>query len=103
MSEWNNIVDTGNDPLGRPLNHMTKIKLPFLVGKLYPMVGNTQGGPKHNEHSQVLDSFNNPIDSVYAVGEIGSWWSHLYLSSGNWSETFIRSKQAIKHIKNSLN
>ena len=66
------------------------------------MIANTQGGPQRNHYSQVLDSFGVPIPNIYSVGEIGSWWSHLYLSSGNWAEALIGSKIAIKHISEDI-
>ena len=58
LNDWNKIVDTKDDTLGRPIIGNEQIQdAPYYVGKLYPVVGNTQGGPKTNHHRQVLDAF----------------------------------------------
>lgn len=103
LNKWNQSVDDGNDDLGRPKHSLRKLSPWYFVAEVYPMIGNTHGGPKHNINSQVLDSFDQPINNVYAIGELGAWWSWIYLASGNFSECFIGAKQAIMHIKKSYN
>jgi len=62
-------------------------KGPFYALKMYPGGPNTQGGPKRNEKSQVVDSNGNPIPHLYASGELGSVYGFLYpTGGGNLSE-----------------
>lgn len=95
-----NIIGCDVDTIKKSIGD--KLEAPFLVGEVFPMIANTQGGPKRNEHGQVLDSYESPIPDIYSVGEIGSWWSHLYLTSGNWAEALIGSKAVVQHISRRL-
>jgi succinate dehydrogenase/fumarate reductase flavoprotein subunit len=49
---------------------------------MYPGGPNTQGGPKRNEKSQVVDSNGEPIPHLYAAGELGSVYGFLYPTGG---------------------
>ena len=55
---------------------------PYYALKMYPGGPNTQGGPKRNAKSQVLDFDGNPIPRLYTAGELGSIYSFLYPASG---------------------
>jgi predicted oxidoreductase len=57
-------------------------------------VSNTQGGPAHDERQRVLDAFGDPIPGLYAAGELGSVFGHLYMSGGNLAECFIGGRIA---------
>jgi len=37
----------------------------------------------------VIDAFGAPIPRLYAAGELGSAFGHLYISGGNLAECFI--------------
>lgn len=87
ISQWNEIVRRGKDPLRRPPGTMIPIKVPpFYAAPVWPIISNTQGGPQHNTKQQVIDAFGEPISRLYATGELGSFWSNIYLLAGNLGE-----------------
>ena len=45
--------------------------------------------PVHDAEQRVLDPFGAPIPGLFAAGECGSAFGHLYLSGGNLAECFI--------------
>jgi predicted oxidoreductase len=67
---------------------------PFYAAQLWPVVSNTQGGPRHDEKQRVVDAFGAPIPRLYAAGELGSVFGHLYMSGGNLAECFIGGRMA---------
>ncbi|MFC2057290.1 FAD-binding protein, partial [Chloroflexota bacterium] len=56
---------------------------PYYAIKVWPLITNTQGGPVHNAKQQVLDSFGKSIPRLYAIGELGSMFGHVYGGGGN--------------------
>ncbi len=99
IGRWNEAVRTMHDTdFGRQPETMVAIeKPPFYVGRVRPLVINTQGGPRHNEHQQVLDPFGAPIPRLYAAGELGSVFGHLYMSGGNLTECVVGGWIAGRH------
>ncbi len=70
---------------------------PFYGAELnLPMV-NTQGGPKHNAKSQVVDRDGKPIPRLYAAGELGSLYHMGYNTYGNFAEALIFGRIAGKN------
>lgn len=61
---------------------------PFYATELCEPIINTQGGPKHNAWSQVLDRNDRPIPRLYAAGELGSFFYPLYEGASNVPEAF---------------
>ena len=96
LADWNQACATGHDPeFGRPPSSMIPVaKPPFFWGEVWPVVSNTQGGPAHDERQRVLDAFGEPIPGLYAAGELGSVFGHLYMSGGNLAECFIGGRIA---------
>lgn len=95
ISRWNDNVRAGKDPLYRPEGTMMPIQVPpFYAVPVWPIISNTQGGPVHNARQQIMDAFGQPIPHLYAAGELGSFWSHLYLLAGNLSECLISGRIA---------
>jgi len=95
VSEWNECVDRGSDPLMRPPQTMAPLKTPpFYAAQVWPIITNTQGGPMHNGKQQVLDVRLKPIPRLYAVGELGSFFAHLYQLGGNLGETISSGRIA---------
>ncbi|MBI4317022.1 MAG: FAD-binding protein [Chloroflexi bacterium] len=87
VNDWNRCVEGGQDPFHRPPGTMKAIaKPPFYAAAVWPIISNTQGGPVHNARQQVIDSFGQPIPHLYAVGELGSFFGHLYELGGNLGE-----------------
>jgi succinate dehydrogenase/fumarate reductase flavoprotein subunit len=72
-------------PLGTP---------PYYTTALWPMVGNTQGGPVHDARNRILNPFGEVIEGLYEAGELGSVFGHLYLSGGNLAECFAGGRLA---------
>lgn len=99
VERWNEAVRNKCDAdLGRRPETMVAIEQPpFYFGRVRPLVINTQGGPRHNKHQQVLDPFGAPIPGLYAVGELGSLFGHLYMSGGNLAECVIGGWTAGRH------
>ena len=96
LDRWNNAVETGEDEdFRRPKETMVKVeKPPFLVGEIWPVVSNTQGGPRHDTQQRIVNPFGEPIPRLYEAGELGSIWGYLYLGGGNLSECFITGRIA---------
>jgi succinate dehydrogenase/fumarate reductase flavoprotein subunit len=91
IARWNALCDAGDDAdFGRPPGTMMRIDSPpYVWGQVWPTVSNTQGGPVHNATQQILDIAGAPIPRLYAAGELGSSYGHLYLSGGNIAECFV--------------
>ena len=91
IDRWNALYDEGCDSdFGRPYGTMTRIDTPpYVFGAVYPTVSNTQGGPVHDARQRVIDVSGKPIPRLYAAGELGSSFGHLYLSGGNIVECFV--------------
>jgi succinate dehydrogenase/fumarate reductase flavoprotein subunit len=96
LDRWNTACAAGADPdFGRQRATMMPIaKPPFLFGQVWPIVANTQGGPVHDIRQRILNPFGEPIPGLYAAGELGSVFGHLYMSGGNLAECFIGGRVA---------
>lgn len=96
LDRWNASCARQHDPdFARPGVTMVPVaKPPFLVGEIWPVVSNTQGGPVRNIRAQVLNPYGEPIPRLYEAGELGSIWGFLYLAAGNLSECFISGRVA---------
>lgn len=99
IADWNDACLARHDPaFGRQPDTMVAIRTPpFYFAHIYPVVINTQGGPVHNVHQQVLNPFGEPIARLYAAGELGSKFGHLYLGGGNLAECFVGGWTAARH------
>ncbi len=91
LARWNAAAAAGEDrDWGRPPRSMMPIVAPpFAYGAVHPVVSNTQGGPVHDERQRVLRPDGAPIPGLYAAGELGSVFGHLYMSGGNIAECFV--------------
>ncbi len=91
LARWNAAAAAGEDrDWGRPPRSMMPILAPpFAYGAVHPIVSNTQGGPVHDERQRVLRPDGQPIPGLYAAGELGSVFGHLYMSGGNIAECFV--------------
>jgi predicted oxidoreductase len=87
VQSWNRTCESGVDhefgrrrmlnPFGQP---------PYYAMELSPTMLNTQGGPRRNEHAQIVRPDGTPIPRLYSAGELGSIYSHLYQGTGNIGE-----------------
>jgi succinate dehydrogenase/fumarate reductase flavoprotein subunit len=90
IAAWNAACAAGHDArFGRPAGSLHPLAPPFFVARVQPVVSNTQGGPVHDAGQRVLDAFGAPIPGLWAAGECGSAFGHLYMSGGNLAECFI--------------
>ncbi len=105
VNRWNESCTAGNDPdYGRPQTSMMPVNHgPFYAAKMWPLVSNTWGGPVHNATQQILDPFGEPIAGLWAAGELGSVFGHLYLSGGNLAECFIGGRIAGEQASSARN
>lgn len=96
LTSWNQACARQNDPqFGRPPSSMMALaEPPFYAAQLWPVVSNTQGGPRHDERQRIVDVFGAAIPRLYAAGELGSVFGHLYMSGGNLAECFIGGRIA---------
>ena len=69
---------------------------PFYAIEMGMGIINTQGGPKHNEHNQTLDTNNEVIGRLYNVGELGSLNGGNY-TLGNIAEALTTGHFAMLH------
>ncbi len=89
IEEYNGFCDAKKDQRfdREPGTLIPAKKGPFYALRMYPGGPNTQGGPKRNAKSQVVDSNGNAIPHLYAAGELGSVYGFLYpTGGGNLSE-----------------
>ena len=89
VTKWNGYVRSGQDlDFGRPGGTMfAPIEVPpYYAMEVWPIIVNTQGGPEHNAKQQVLHVSGKPIPRLYAVGELGSMFGHIYELGGNLGE-----------------
>jgi succinate dehydrogenase/fumarate reductase flavoprotein subunit len=96
VARWNAMCDGGADEdFGRPAGSMMRIAAPpFYGAPVWATVSNTQGGPVHDAAQRIIDAFGEPIPRLYAAGELGSSFGHLYLSGGNIAECFVTGRIA---------
>jgi succinate dehydrogenase/fumarate reductase flavoprotein subunit len=50
--------------------------------------------PVHNAKQQIIDQFGDAIARLYAAGEMGSSFGHLYMSGSNITECFVNGRIA---------
>jgi len=96
LDHWNECCAREEDPeFGRLPGSFVPIRTaPFYTAEIWPVVSNTQGGPVHNARQQVINAEGQPICRLYAAGELGSAFGHLYMSGSNIAECFINGEVA---------
>jgi len=96
IDDWNAGCDAGRDAaFGRRAETMVPLREgPFYAASLWPVVINTQGGPVHDAEQHVLDPFGAPIPRLYAAGELGSVFGHIYMAGGNLAECIVGGRVA---------
>lgn len=98
VAAWNESHEAGADPLGRPFASMAPLHTPpFYCGQMWPVVSNTQGGPRHDASQRVLNPYGEAIAGLYVAGELGSIWGSLYTAGCNLTECFVTGRIAGEH------
>jgi predicted oxidoreductase len=67
---------------------------PFYAMEAWPTITNTQGGPEHDEQQRILNYKGKPVPRLYAAGELGSMFGHLYELGGNIGEAITSGRIA---------
>jgi len=88
IQKYNNYSQHGSDAeFGRAPTSMSPIVSPPYYGtELCMNIINTHGGPVHNAAAQVIGIDDKPIPRLYAAGELGSFFGHLYQGGSNFPE-----------------
>jgi succinate dehydrogenase/fumarate reductase flavoprotein subunit len=90
LDAWNAACHAGADRHhGRPASSLHPLAPPFFTAAVEPVVSNTQGGPVHDAEQRVLRPDGSAIAGLYAAGECGSAFGHLYMSGGNLAECCV--------------
>ena len=99
IEKYNESCKASNDTeFGRPRELLQAIEgPPYYAMPLWPILFNTQGGPRRDKEARVLDPDGKPIPRLYAAGEFGSIWGFLYQTSTNFSETIVFGRIAGKN------
>ena len=84
VDTYNRYCSQGKDPEfnRRPATLVPLGKRPFYACRLWPGGSNTQGGPRRNACSQIVNTDGGPIPGLYGGGELGSVYGMLYPSGG---------------------
>ncbi len=98
ITRYNQFCRAGKDEdFGRPKEDLRPLEPPFFAIQLWPALINTQGGPRRDKESRVLDPDGKPIPRLYAAGELGSIWGYLYQGAGNIGEALVFGRIAGKN------
>jgi len=96
LSTYNENCKNGRDPeFGRAPETLKPIEgPPYYAMELTLSIINTQGGPRRDTESRVLDPDGLPIPRLYAAGELGSIWGFKYQTSTNIAEALVYGRIA---------
>ena len=84
ITEYNAACARGQpDEFGRPPESLVPLDTPpFYCVTLWPGGSNTTGGPRRDEHARVVDALGQPIEGLFAAGELGQVSGLLYAADG---------------------
>lgn len=96
VTDFNHFAETGKD---YAFDRAPESMRAFSDGPYYALalthdVLNTQGGPRRNSRSEILDANQNPIPHLYGAGELGGICANQYQGGGNLAECLIFGKIA---------
>ncbi|MBP1723746.1 MAG: fumarate reductase/succinate dehydrogenase flavoprotein domain protein, partial [Deltaproteobacteria bacterium] len=98
LARFNHLCKAGKDEdFGRPREDLRALEAPFYAIQLWPSLINTQGGPRRDKESRLLDPDGKPIPRLYAAGELGSIWGFLYQGACNIGEALVFGRIAGKN------
>jgi succinate dehydrogenase/fumarate reductase flavoprotein subunit len=97
-----NAASGAPDPLGRPAAlRRPLVSAPFYGVQVWPVLLNTQGGPRRDPQCRVVDPAGKPIPGLYSAGELGSMFAAYYPGGGNVTEALatglIAGREAATH------
>jgi succinate dehydrogenase/fumarate reductase flavoprotein subunit len=98
ITGYNRSCKAGKDEyFGRAREDLRDLNPPLYAIQLWPALINTQGGPRRDKESRVLDPEGKPIPRLYAAGELGSIWGYLYQGACNIGEGLVFGRIAGKN------
>jgi len=98
IERYNGYCRAGKDAdFGRAKEDLRVLEPPLYAIQLWPALINTQGGPRRDKESRVLDPEGQPIRRLYAAGELGSIWGYLYQGACNIGEGLVFGRIAGKN------
>jgi predicted oxidoreductase len=98
LVRYNQYCKAGKDgDFGRPKEDLRALETSLYAIQLWPALINTQGGPRRDKDSRVLDPEGKPIPRLYAAGELGSIWGYLYQGACNIGESLVFGRIAGKN------
>jgi succinate dehydrogenase/fumarate reductase flavoprotein subunit len=91
LANYNSACKKGKDEqFGRDSKQLTALdQPPFYCLECVVTTINTQGGPRRNARSQVMNPYGGVIPKLYGAGEFGSIWGFLYPGGTNLSECIV--------------
>ncbi|MBN1611568.1 MAG: FAD-binding protein [Polyangiaceae bacterium] len=94
VTRYNELCTAGTDAdFGRSASTLKALTAaPYYAIPIYPLMYNTQGGPRRNEKCQVIDPFGTPIPRLYSAGELGSGWGWMYNGGGDAAECVVTGR-----------
>lgn len=100
IQHWNEMCEAGvDDEFGRDISQCQPLQPPYYAMPKYPGGCTTLGGPKKNEHAQILDGADNPIPRLYGAGSLCNMHNHVYgISGGGNAENMVFGRIAARHI-----
>lgn len=100
FDDYQAICEAGADPkFERDPETLQKLDGgPYYCYTLYPGSCSTLGGPKKNEHAQVVDVRGEVIPRLYSAGSFGNFQAHSYgITGGNNSENMVWGRIGGRH------
>lgn len=91
IAEYNRACKTGNDiEFGRSKESLGTVEeAPFYAIEIWPGIGTTCGGPRHDREARVLNQEGKPISGLFAAGGLGTIWGFLTLLGGGLTDAMV--------------
>lgn len=91
VTKYNSACEKGKDEeFGRKAYQLITLdQPPYYCIECVLTTINTQGGPRRNANSQVMNPYGGVIPRLYGAGEFGSIWGFLYPGGCNLSECIV--------------
>jgi succinate dehydrogenase/fumarate reductase flavoprotein subunit len=86
------------DEFERAPDKMRPLTAPFYAIQAYPVMVNTNGGPRRDANANIVRVDKTPIERLYSTGEFGSIWAWYYQGAGNISECMVFGRIAGKSV-----
>jgi succinate dehydrogenase/fumarate reductase flavoprotein subunit len=87
ITAFNEAATSGTDAtFARPAANMRPLAPPYFAARVYPVMVNTNGGPRRDHNARILRTDGTPVPRLYSSGEFGSIWSWYYQGAGNVTE-----------------